>query len=84
MRGQSSLLNKSPNIRLQSFLQIIQKALDMNWESIYKNDVDCLNRTALCLRRKDGGCLQRTVLSVIGKYTTGDLRKDSIALVIVH
>jgi hypothetical protein len=38
MRGQSSLLNKSPNIRLQSFLQIIQKALDMNWESIYKND----------------------------------------------
>ncbi len=38
MRGQSSLLNKSPNIRLQSFLTFIQKALDMNWESIYKDD----------------------------------------------
>lgn len=41
MRGQSSLLNKSPNIRLQSFLTFIQKALDMNWESIYKDDGGC-------------------------------------------
>jgi hypothetical protein len=45
MRGQSSLLNKSPNIRLQSFLQIIQKALDMNWESIYKDDAGDVSNT---------------------------------------